>query len=137
MRRLQGFTFAADFSSMGLVVSKWASLKQSGFFLSVLCCYVALSTGITNSVGGLVCKSSFGWPWVYFGHGIIGAVLAVFWWLIYEDQPHQSGRVSAVELEKIQRNRNANELGHGHEPIPYRVSVGEGPCNEDVGMGYS
>ncbi|CAD5227031.1 unnamed protein product [Bursaphelenchus xylophilus] len=120
LRFLQGFAFAADFSSLGLVTSKWASLKQSGFFLSVLCCYVALSTGLTNSIGGIICKSSFGWPYVYFGHGVVGIIMAVLWWLVYEDKPNECARVSSVELEKIQRNRNTNEIDGSAEPIPYK-----------------
>ncbi|CAD5220210.1 unnamed protein product [Bursaphelenchus okinawaensis] len=120
LRFLQGFTFSADFSSIGLVTSKWASLKQSGFFLSVLCCHVAMSTGLTNAFSGQVCDSSYGWPYVYFGHGCIGLILAVLWWLVYEDEPHQCNRVSSVELEKIQRNRNLNEIGGATEPIPYK-----------------
>lgn len=53
---LQGVAYAADFAAIGVLCSRWASMKQNALFLSVLTCYSALATSVTNPVAGLVSR---------------------------------------------------------------------------------
>ncbi|CAD5230183.1 unnamed protein product [Bursaphelenchus okinawaensis] len=118
LRFLQGIAFAADFASVGLVCSKWSTLKQSGLFISLVTCYAPLSVGFTNVMSGYVCDSSFGWPMVYYIHAAIGVVAAFLWLVYYKDTPAKSIRVSAKELQKIQKGRADKELSY-NETTPY------------------
>ncbi|CAD5225060.1 unnamed protein product [Bursaphelenchus xylophilus] len=120
MRFLQGVSYAADFAAVGMVCSKWASLKQNGFFLGVLTSYSPLSTGITNSVSGMICNSSFGWPMIFYGHCFVSLLIFALWFLYYSDAPQMSSRVSGVELEKIHRNKSAAQI-NGETNMPYKA----------------
>ncbi|CAD5227417.1 unnamed protein product [Bursaphelenchus xylophilus] len=110
MRFLQGISYAADFTSIGLLISIWASLKQHAFYLSVLTSYSPLATTLTDAFSGYICDSFLGWPFIYYFHGIAGLLLFVYWFLMYTDTPSESKWVSAVELEKIERDKSEEEL---------------------------
>ncbi|KAI6219642.1 MFS domain-containing protein [Aphelenchoides besseyi] len=118
-RFLQGISYAADFAAVGSLCSSWASLKQNGLFLGVLTSYSPLSSALTNSIGGMICKSSYGWPMVFYVHAISGFVVFVLWFLVYCDKPQDSRKVSPIELEKIQRNKNRDQI-NGTKKIPYK-----------------
>ncbi|CAD5234061.1 unnamed protein product [Bursaphelenchus xylophilus] len=119
-RVCQGIAFAADFASVGLLCSKWSTLKQSGLFISLITIYGPLSGGFTNVLSGIVCDTTYGWPMVYHLHAVVGIVAALLWLVFYEDNPAVSRRVSPRELEKIQRGRAEKELDFG-EPAPYML----------------
>uniref|UniRef100_A0A915DAD6 Major facilitator superfamily (MFS) profile domain-containing protein n=1 Tax=Ditylenchus dipsaci TaxID=166011 RepID=A0A915DAD6_9BILA len=120
LRFLQGIAYSADFAAMGVLCSRWASLKQNALFISVLTCYSALSTAVTNPIAGLICESNYGWPMVYYGHAVVCVVLFMFWLYFYNDHPRVNRFVSDVELEKINRNKT-----HAHinmdKFIPYKA----------------
>ncbi|CAD5228241.1 unnamed protein product [Bursaphelenchus xylophilus] len=120
LRFVQGISYAADFAAVGVLCSKWASLKQNGLFISVLTFYSPLSSFFTNSFGGMICDSSFGWPMVFYAHAIAGIIIFALWVIFYKDRPQRSMRVSAIELEKIQRDKTAAQIS-GHGTIPYRA----------------
>lgn len=54
LRVFQGISYAAVFAAIGVLCSRWASLKQNGVFISVLTCFSSLATSITNPVAGAV-----------------------------------------------------------------------------------
>ena len=54
----KGIAYSADFAAMGMICSRWASLKQNALFISVLPCYSPLSTALTNPIAGIVCIKS-------------------------------------------------------------------------------
>jgi len=109
-RIVQGIAFGADFAAIGVVCSRWASLKQNGIFISILTLFSSLSSAITNPSAGALCESSWGWPSVYYIHGTIGLTLFVLWYILYTDHPDTHKNVSEVELEKIHRNKTAAHI---------------------------
>lgn len=54
MRILQGAAYSADFAAIGYMCVRWASLKQSAFYVSVLTCFSSMSTIITNPLSAAV-----------------------------------------------------------------------------------
>uniref|UniRef100_A0AC34G5K7 Major facilitator superfamily (MFS) profile domain-containing protein n=1 Tax=Panagrolaimus sp. ES5 TaxID=591445 RepID=A0AC34G5K7_9BILA len=54
LRVFQGISYAAVFAAIGVLCSRWASLKQNGVFISVLTCFSSLASSITNPVAGAV-----------------------------------------------------------------------------------
>ena len=54
LRFVQGIAYASDFALVGILCSRWASLKQNGIFIAVLTSYTPLSSALTDSLGGMV-----------------------------------------------------------------------------------
>uniref|UniRef100_A0AC34RG27 Major facilitator superfamily (MFS) profile domain-containing protein n=1 Tax=Panagrolaimus sp. JU765 TaxID=591449 RepID=A0AC34RG27_9BILA len=105
MRILQGLAYSADFAAIGVLCARWASLKQSAVFVSILTCFSPFSSVVANPISGAFCNSKWGWPAAYYFHGIIGIVLFILWVIFYTDQPATHKAVSTIELEKIHRNK--------------------------------
>ncbi|KAI1717195.1 major facilitator superfamily domain-containing protein [Ditylenchus destructor] len=120
LRFLQGVAYSADFAAMGVLCSRWASLKQNALFISVLTCYSPLSTTITNPIAGMICESRFGWPMVYYGHSVVCVILFSLWIYFYNDHPRVNQFVSDIELEKINRNKSEAHINMDRF-IPYKA----------------
>ncbi|KAI6187313.1 Major facilitator superfamily transporter [Aphelenchoides besseyi] len=118
VRFLQGVSYAADFAAIGMIITRWSSLKQHAFYISVLTCYSPLSSTLTNSVSGFICSSSLGWPFIYYFHALVGCLLFGCWAIFYNDHPKTNNYVSPVELEKIERGKEKEQLDLSIK-IPY------------------
>jgi hypothetical protein len=129
---------------MGMICSRWASLKQNALFISVLTCYSPLSTAVTNPLAGIVsafpflllppslslsfhfhlllkiCESRFGWPMVYYVHAVACLCLFLLWLLFYNDHPARNHFVVDQELEKIHRGKSRAHINMDRH-VPYRV----------------
>jgi hypothetical protein len=68
-----------------------------------------------------MCVSSFGWPLVYFSHGVAGLVIFSAWALLYDDKPQNSKHVTSIELENIQRDKSVAQISGDNHIIPYKV----------------
>ncbi|KAI6219970.1 Transporter, major facilitator family protein [Aphelenchoides besseyi] len=119
-RVVQGIAYAANLPAIGRLCSQWSSLKQAGMFVSVLTSYMALSSGLTNAVGGKICESQFGWPMVYYAHAAVCIMIFAIWIVIYDDTPTNSSKVSPKELSKIQMNKTHTEIHGDKRSPPYR-----------------
>ncbi|CAJ0915993.1 unnamed protein product, partial [Mesorhabditis belari] len=110
MRFFQGISFGADFAAIGLIVVHWASLKQHGFFISLLSSFSQISVMFTMPVAGELCSSPLGWEAAYYVHAVLCVVLFVSWWLYYRNDPVDHPKMTDVELEKIHRGKSAAAL---------------------------
>ncbi|CAB3399251.1 unnamed protein product [Caenorhabditis bovis] len=104
-RFFQGISFGADFAAIGLIVVNWASLKQHGFFISLLSSFSQISVMFTMPVAGELCESSWGWPSAYYVHAIVSGVLFILWFAFYRNNPTKHPLMTDVELEKIHRGK--------------------------------
>lgn len=57
--QFQGISFGADFAAIGLITVHWASLKQHGFFISLLTSFSQISVMFTMPVSGEVRADKF------------------------------------------------------------------------------
>uniref|UniRef100_A0A914E244 Major facilitator superfamily (MFS) profile domain-containing protein n=1 Tax=Acrobeloides nanus TaxID=290746 RepID=A0A914E244_9BILA len=115
VRFFQGLAFSANFAGIGVVVSRWAPLSQTGIFLSFLTSFVQLSSIITNPIAGIVCET-IGWPYVYYFHAIASACLFFSWFFFYLDRPEQI--VSTREIENIHKDKTQAHINMD-KFIPY------------------
>ncbi|KAK0397482.1 hypothetical protein QR680_002141 [Steinernema hermaphroditum] len=116
-KRLIGISYGADFAAIGLITVRWASLKQHGVFISVLTSFSLVSVIVTMPVSGFLCEN-YGWPSVYYAHASFGVFIFTLWIICYKDDPRKHRAVSAIELEKIERNKS--EAHKNHDPyVPY------------------
>uniref|UniRef100_A0A914PX40 Major facilitator superfamily (MFS) profile domain-containing protein n=1 Tax=Panagrolaimus davidi TaxID=227884 RepID=A0A914PX40_9BILA len=118
LRFILGITYAADFAAIGVLCSRWASLKQNAIFLSFLTCFTPISSAITNPISGVLCESRFGWPAVYYVHAAASFVLFLLWLYFYTDHPGRHRNVSLVEREKIHRDKSEAHI-NGDKYVPY------------------
>uniref|UniRef100_A0A0K0F2F3 MFS domain-containing protein n=1 Tax=Strongyloides venezuelensis TaxID=75913 RepID=A0A0K0F2F3_STRVS len=101
LRILQGIAFASNFPVIGAFSSKWTYYKQNGLFVSVLVAYVQLSPSITLPLSGALCTSQWGWPSVFYVHGIACAILFIIYGFFYRNSPRKHPYVGDIELRKI------------------------------------
>uniref|UniRef100_A0A914Z3W5 Major facilitator superfamily (MFS) profile domain-containing protein n=1 Tax=Panagrolaimus superbus TaxID=310955 RepID=A0A914Z3W5_9BILA len=118
LRFLLGVAYAADFAAIGILCSRWASLKQNAIFISFLTCFTPISSAITNPVSGILCESRFGWPAVYYVHAGASFILFIMWLYFYTDHPGKHRNVSMIEREKIHRNKSEAHI-NGDKYVPY------------------
>uniref|UniRef100_A0AC34FUJ5 Major facilitator superfamily (MFS) profile domain-containing protein n=1 Tax=Panagrolaimus sp. ES5 TaxID=591445 RepID=A0AC34FUJ5_9BILA len=118
LRFLHGVAYAADFAAIGVLCSRWASLKQNAIFISFLTCFTPISSAITNPVSGILCESRFGWPAVYYVHAAASFILFIMWLYFYTDHPGKHRNVSMIEREKIHRNKSEAHI-NGDKYVPY------------------
>ncbi|KAK0394758.1 hypothetical protein QR680_000919 [Steinernema hermaphroditum] len=117
LRFLQGIAFAANFPVIGSFASKWTYYKQNGLFVSCLVAYVQLSPAITMPASGGLC-TAFGWPSVFYAHGVFSLVLFVAYAVFYRNNPKKHPFVGIVEVAKISIGKlqmNKDDL----KKIPY------------------
>ncbi|KAI6198001.1 hypothetical protein M3Y94_01292800 [Aphelenchoides besseyi] len=118
MRTFQGIAYACDFAVIGLVTSRWASLSENAIFLAVLTTFPAFSNIFTNSISGVICDSSLGWPSVHYVHSFVTALSFVAWFVFYTDRPEVNRFVSSTELLTIHESKSeAHKKPTGR--IPY------------------
>uniref|UniRef100_A0A914QZB0 Major facilitator superfamily (MFS) profile domain-containing protein n=1 Tax=Panagrolaimus davidi TaxID=227884 RepID=A0A914QZB0_9BILA len=118
LRFMLGIAYAADFAAIGVLCSRWASLKQNAIFLSFLTCFTPISSAITNPVSGILCESSYGWSAVYYVHGVASFILFLLWLHFYTDHPGKHQSVSTIEREKIHRDKSEAHI-NGDKYVPY------------------
>ncbi|CEF60718.1 Major facilitator superfamily and Major facilitator superfamily domain, general substrate transporter and Major facilitator superfamily domain-containing protein [Strongyloides ratti] len=101
LRVLQGIAFASNFPVIGAFSSKWTYYKQNGLFVSVLVAYVQLSPSLTLPISGALCTSQWGWPSVFYVHGVYCALLFIIYGFFYRNSPRKHPYVGDIELRKI------------------------------------
>ncbi|MFH4978019.1 hypothetical protein AB6A40_004728 [Gnathostoma spinigerum] len=100
-RFLQGISFAVSFPVIGAFTSKWTYYKQNGLFISILVAYVQLAPAISMPISGALCLSQWRWPAVFYAHAATSALLFIFFWILYRNEPSEHPWVSSEEKNKI------------------------------------
>ncbi|KAI1732577.1 major facilitator superfamily domain-containing protein [Ditylenchus destructor] len=122
-RIFQGFAYASDFAVIGVICTRWASLKENAKFLSVLTCFSPLASMFTNSISGVICDSELlGWPWVYYFHAMVSFVLFMAWMYFYTDDVQDNDFISQKELEIIFRDKS-DAHKYREAFVPYKEIV--------------
>ncbi|GMR61689.1 hypothetical protein PMAYCL1PPCAC_31884 [Pristionchus mayeri] len=117
LRFMQGISFGADFAAIGLITVHWASLKQHGFFISLLTSFSQISVMFTMPVSGELCESRWGWPSVYYVHAGLSLCLFLSWFTFYRNDPAKHPLMTEVELEKIHRGKGEHIKQHEVTPV--------------------
>ncbi|TKR77168.1 hypothetical protein L596_018188 [Steinernema carpocapsae] len=107
VRFLQGVAFSGNFAVIGSFTDRWTYHKQNGMFVSTLVAHLQLSQAITMPVSSVLC-TSFGWPSVYYFHGIVSLFIFTVFVFVYRNNPGKHPMVGDVEMKKI---------AHGKEQI--------------------
>ncbi|CAD5220880.1 unnamed protein product [Bursaphelenchus okinawaensis] len=119
MRFIQGFIFSADFSMVGLLITKWSPLNRSAFTVSLLTLFTPISSVITFALSGPACESSMGWPILYYGLAVATFVCFTLWFVFYNDEPANNRFLSQEEYDLISEGKNKEEMAKKQTNIPY------------------
>ncbi|MFC7393016.1 MFS transporter [Scopulibacillus cellulosilyticus] len=107
-RGLLGIAQAADIPGGINAINNWfpkrEKAKANSIFLSSGYLAAAIGTTLTAWI-----VSHFGWQWGFYGYGIIGIAVGVYWYVSFRNSPHEHKGVNQEELKLI------NE---GKEPDP-------------------
>ncbi|CAJ0951011.1 unnamed protein product, partial [Mesorhabditis belari] len=120
LRFIQGVSYAADFSVLGVVTVKWAPLDETSIFIAIMTSFVTYSPFITNLVSSWFCTSSLGWKFSFYAHAAFTAVCFAAWLGIYGDEPSKHSRVKKQELLKIQKDKTKEHL-EADNFVPYKA----------------
>uniref|UniRef100_A0A0N5AZC5 MFS domain-containing protein n=1 Tax=Syphacia muris TaxID=451379 RepID=A0A0N5AZC5_9BILA len=122
VRAIQGMAFAANFCVIGSFTSKWTYFKQNGMFISVLVAHFQMAPAMTMPIGGYIC-STYGWPFVYYAHGIYSLLLFIITILLYRNSPNKHPFVSDAEVSKIATGKQTVSKSEQRQ-IPYSKILG-------------
>ncbi|CAJ0576331.1 unnamed protein product, partial [Mesorhabditis spiculigera] len=113
LRVIQGITYSADFSAIGVVTVRWAPVDETSLMIAVMTSFVTFSTFVTNTSSAWFC-SSIGWRWAFYSHGIATGLVFVLWMFVYRDDPTSHPKITKKELAKLQENKTKAELEVDH-----------------------
>jgi len=83
-RMLLGLGEAPQFPSAGRVVRDWFPVRERGFATGIFNSASTFGTGLAAPVLTAL-MLAFGWRWMFIIMGILGLVVAVFWYLLYRE----------------------------------------------------
>jgi MFS transporter, ACS family, glucarate transporter len=108
-RCLLGVAQAADIPGGINAINTWFPKKEKASANSVF-----LSSGYLGSAIGTMLTawivSQFGWRWSFYSFGIIGIVIALYWYKNFRNSPKEHKSVNQAELEFIAENQEDNNV---------------------------
>ncbi|KAK0428068.1 hypothetical protein QR680_010581 [Steinernema hermaphroditum] len=86
-RFTQGICIACAFVAGGIIPSTYGNEKDRNVFVAILTCFYQIGPFLAMPTSALFCKSSFGWPAVYYTFGLITLVLTAIFFVVYRNVP--------------------------------------------------
>ncbi|GMR37952.1 hypothetical protein PMAYCL1PPCAC_08147, partial [Pristionchus mayeri] len=117
-RIFQGVAISTTFQMIGLLTHDWATNTEHGIFLAFLTGSTQLSSIFTMLISGLICSSSLGWPFVFYVHALVCAIVFLLFFFIYRDHPEDHMLVTESELSLIMHDKE--EKLHKRDTVPYK-----------------
>jgi nitrate/nitrite transporter NarK len=97
-----GIGIATIITAIGSITSAWSPLTENGIFVSLLSAFQHLSPIITMPISSIFCNSPmFGWPSIYYLHGLVTAILFILFAFYYRDNCKDHSSVGKIEYERI------------------------------------
>jgi len=120
-RMVQGMAFSACLPVMGSITSHWSTLKQNGIFIAILSSFLQIGPIFTMPVSGQLCTSSFGWPMIFYIHGIVSIILFTIFILYHRNTPTKHPMVARTELVKVMFGKGSIYSGPGKQKVSKKV----------------
>ncbi len=121
-RLFQGLGYSVIMSAVAAIVAYWSPLAEMGIFTGILTATMQLSPVLTMPLSGALCTSGYGWPSVYYVHGVLTIIVTGIWGLVYRNGPSEHSWISPPELEKITNGKGAaKEKTEAATTIPWKA----------------
>ncbi|KAA0194640.1 Solute carrier family 17 (Anion/sugar transporter) member 5 [Fasciolopsis buskii] len=101
LRVVTGFTSAAWFPGFYKIWAAWAPPNERGLLVGFSYAGLHIGNAITLPISGALCRSSLGWPSVFYFFGAVSFVYAILWALLVYDTPKVHPRISQEEKRFI------------------------------------
>ncbi|TKR80356.1 hypothetical protein L596_014441 [Steinernema carpocapsae] len=113
VRVLQGVSLSNLLPVVGAIIANWSTLHENGLFVSVLTGYIQISCGFALPVSGIL-ASHFGWPSVFYVHGLLCILITGLWQLYFRNDPTTHPFCSEKELSEIRSGKTITK----ERPVP-------------------
>ncbi|CAL4085675.1 unnamed protein product [Meganyctiphanes norvegica] len=114
VRILIGIAQGVFYPALHCLISCWIPPLERPRFMSFVYLSNCLGIVITMPLCGVIIDA-FGWPWVFYGSGILSLVWVIIWALLMHDTPQQHPRISPSELNYI-TDAISHESNAGEKP---------------------
>ncbi|KAL1509306.1 hypothetical protein ABEB36_004068 [Hypothenemus hampei] len=98
-RSLQGFCQGHIFPSLTHLLSRWVPQQERAFLGSIVFAASSLGTVLAIAITGVIAASSYGWPLVFYGNGILGFLWVVIFIFVGYDSPANHPWISEAEKQ--------------------------------------
>ncbi|XP_035223284.1 sialin-like [Stegodyphus dumicola] len=116
-----GFIHGMNYPSAYTLLARWAPIQERSTLCSV--CVIGTHFGVVMSMPltGYLCDYGFagGWPSAFYVLGAAGLLWFVLWCYLAFDTPSKHPRISAYELEYIQKNLPDMSKEKQNLPVPW------------------
>ncbi|CAL1301543.1 unnamed protein product [Larinioides sclopetarius] len=121
LRIILGFVHGMHYPSAYTLLSRWAPVQERGTHLSA--CVIGTHFGVVTSmpITGYLCEHGFagGWPSAFYLLGCAGFVWFLLWVFLVFESPIKHPRISAKELDYIQKNTEVISTEKKNAPVPW------------------
>ncbi|CAL4147196.1 unnamed protein product, partial [Meganyctiphanes norvegica] len=100
VRILIGVAQGVIYPSMHSLMASWIPPLERPRFMSFVYVANCLGVVITMPLCGVIIEA-YGWPWVFYGAGIVSLVWVALWAVLMHDTPQQHPRISQAEYKYI------------------------------------
>ena len=124
LRLLLGAGQSADWPSSVLALKRWfpgaERAKANSILLGGLYLGPIAAAPLTTWVIG-----RFGWPWAFYGFGILGVLIGLAWWFGFRDHPAAHPLVRPAEVRAILAGQPAEHGGAGRSSFAANLRSGQ------------
>ncbi|CAG7730460.1 unnamed protein product [Allacma fusca] len=108
LRVIQGLSHGLTLPCINVISVRWSGPTERGFLMGIA--YGGFSVGavLTFPLCALICEK-LGWPFIFYITGGIGVIWCVAVYFFLFDTPEDHPRISAEELEFLQKNRAVDQ----------------------------
>ncbi|XP_042855608.1 sialin-like isoform X2 [Penaeus japonicus] len=108
-RVLMGIAQGVSLPAINSIMATWFPPEEKAKISPLIYGGMQIGTVISLPVSGLLISVGFlgGWPSVFYVFGALGIIWGIPWFLLTHDRPEKHPRISQVELNFIQRHREA------------------------------
>jgi sugar phosphate permease len=106
---------------MGSITSHWSTTAQIGIFMAILSSFLQFAPIFTMPLAAELCVSEWGWPAIYYIHGILSIVLFTIFLLYHRNSPTKHPLMKRRELSRIVFGKGSIYSGPGRKKVSKKV----------------
>ncbi|GBM59630.1 Sialin [Araneus ventricosus] len=108
IRVLEGLGEGLTFPALAHAISNWSPKFERSRMTTIICLGIPIGNIIGSPISGFLSSSDLfgGWPSTFYLFGTIGCAWFLLWCILAHETPESHPRISKLELQHIQLNKN-------------------------------